>query len=221
MKRRPRLLAWTLLLVALFALPAGCVNPFKPATPEQPTGPPLDEDFSSVDGLLATVELAIETRTQQGADTYLRAFADSTSPATPAFRAIYDPSVKQAWESIGRTAPEPWGILLERNVHSKLSVARPTADYTFTFSPDPDSPNDEQLPGGDVLAHREYTLTATENGVAEVIASGFADLTLRNTGLRWVVLRWVDRVNPKYGAVPPLHQYTFTRYRLDSTLGVS
>lgn len=221
--RTHRWTPWALLLPLLFALPLGCENPFKPATPETPIngGDVVDEDFTTPEGLLSTVEAAIEARGQAGADTYLRAFAESTAVSTPAFRALYDAAVKQLWESgTHQTAPEPWGITLERNLHSKLSSIRPTADYTFTFEQDPDSPLTEK-PTPDVqIWHQLYTLTAVENGTSEIIATGVAHLTLVNQQSRWFILRWDDRVNPKFGAVPPQRQYTFSRLRLDSLLGV-
>src|SRR5262249_2590398 len=149
-------------------------------------GETVDEDFTTPEGLLATVQAAIEARGQAGADSYLRAFAESTSVSTPAFRALYDPSVKQLWESsTHQTAPEPWGVTLERNLHSKPSSIRPTADYTFTFVQDPDSPLTEK-PTPDVqIWHQGYTLQADENGATEIIASGIAHLTLINLQNRW------------------------------------
>jgi len=176
---RSRFPFWALLLPVLFALPLGCQNPFQPATPEPPIGGSLDEVWTTPQDLLDTVELAIETRTQEGANSYLRAFAESTTVTTTQFRALYDPAVRQIWEtSTHQTAPEPWGITLERNLHSYLSNLRPTAAYTFSFDPDPSIPNDESLPNGDIIAHRKYTLEATENGVKTILSSGFADLTL-------------------------------------------
>ena len=209
-----------LLLGALLALPLGCVNPFKPADPEPPDSSAPPEEFGTPEEVLETIAAAIHSRTTGGANVYLHAFADSTAPGNRAFRAFYDGTVKASWESATRlSAPEPWGLDLERNLHTKLSRIRSTYDYTFQWLPDPASPADDDPSAADTVQfHRHYALFATPSGgEPEVIGIGFADLSFQKTGGRWSIFRWHDRVDPAVGVNPALtDQRTFSWWRLDS-----
>ena len=214
----PALVALCLLLLL------GCVNPFKPADPEPPSGDVVLEKFGSIEDLLDTMAKGLENRHASGSDAYLHALADSTKVGDRAFRAFYDPAVKQDWVTRGGSiAPEPWDITLERRLPNYLFGIRPVATaYLFQWSPDPGSPNDDIPPGADTaFVHRHYQLLAAPtSGDPEIIAVGFADLSLEFDGTRWSLFRWNDRVDPSEGASPanPTHR-TFSWRRLDSLGG--
>jgi hypothetical protein len=194
----------------------GCTNPFKPADPEPPSGDAVIENFSTIEDLLNTMALAIQTRTPNGANAYIHAFAESTTTGQRAFRAYHDPAAKAAWitGSAGQSAPEPWLLLNEFGLHSELSRVRPNDAYFFKWDPDPGSPRDDEI-ATDVFAyHRHYYLYAGEGGV--VIAAGFADLLIQKQGSRYSIFEWRDRVDPLFGVNPTGDQRSFTYYRLES-----
>ena len=210
-------------LAALLALPVGCVNPFQPASPEAPSGAPVIEDFKTPFKVLETMQAGIENRTINGANAYLHALADSTAAGDRAFRAFYDPAVKSSWESANQlSAPEPWDLRLERNLHSKLSEIRPTYNYTFQWDLDPASPSDDDpnaAPDDTVQFHRHYTLfAAPTGGENEIIGIGFVDLSFqKESSGRWSIFRWHDRVDPAVGVNPAQpDQRTFSFWRLES-----
>lgn len=208
-----------LLVAMLLLLPLGCVNPFKPADPEPPSGDAVPEKFGTIEDLFDTIAKALENRHTSGADAYLHALAESTTAGNRAFRAFYDPAVKQIWLSDPRhIAPEPWDITLERRLPSYLATLRPQAGaYLFQWGTDNGSPQDDIGPDT-ALVHRTYQLLAsTASGDPEIIAIGIADLSLQFNGTRWSVFRWNDRVDPKVGANPanPDHR-TFSWRRLES-----
>jgi len=220
--RRPRRAPRWALPLALLALVAGaCVNPFKPADPEPPDSSGVVENFRTPDGVLETMARALASRSVNGSGTYLRAFAESTVTGDRAYRSFYDGAVKSGWQSATQlTAPEPWDVTLERNVHAYVSGIRPTYDYVFQWSPDPDSPNDDDPALSDTVQfHRHYTLLASppNSDNAEIIAIGFADLSFEKKEGRWWVYRWNDRVDPAVGVNPAAtDQRTMSWWRLES-----
>ena len=207
-------------LVALGLLAGACVNPFKPADPEPPDTSGVVEDFRTPDDVLATIALALQSRSTNGANAYLHAYAESTVAGDRAFRAYYDGAVKASWQSATQlTAPEPWDVTLERNVHTYVSGIRPSYGYQFLWLRDEFSPNDEDPTLADtVLWHKQYKLFASSpEGNSEIIAIGFADLSFQKKDGRWSIFRWVDRVDPNVGVNPvATDQRTMSWWRLES-----
>jgi len=193
--------ARVLALLAIGLLAAGCVNPFRPATPERPSGSAVVEDYSQPEDVLTTIQLAVAAGTD-GASAYYNAFADSSSPGDPAFRAFYDVVAKTSYEQGGHTAPEPWTRQLEQLLFTYINGLRPTFTYQMAWGPDADSPNDDTPAGADTVQfHRHYLIVATsESGVTETIAAGFTDLSFFKSGGRWAITRWNDRADAAYGA---------------------
>src|SRR5262245_30580977 len=199
---------WTMVLV-LSLLLAGCTNPFTPSIPEPPSGNAIDEKFGTIDDLFHTMELGISTKSQNGADAYIHAFAESTTTSQRAFRGFHDQDVKGVWlkNSNGQGATEPWLLDNERKLHSKLAGLRQNSDYQFTIVHDDTrfGADDETPPGSDIwFVHRKYKLEAVgSTGEAETIASGFAHMLLVKDGTRFFILEWRDEVDPDYGVNPP------------------
>lgn len=201
-------------------LVGGCTNPFKPADPQPPSGEAIVEDFSSIDAMLNTMGTAIQTKSTNGADTYIRTFADSLTSSDRAFRAFYDPAALAAWlaGSKGQTAPDPWTLANERGLHSRLSSIRQNDPYVFNWIRDTkNSPGDQEIAPDVWSVHIHYTLYAEPDGIDPVIiAIGYADLLIQKVGSRWSIFEWHDRVDPDYGVNPSADQKSFTYYRLDS-----
>lgn len=207
-------------LVVLGLLAGACVNPFKPADPEPPDTNGVVEDFRTPDDVLATIALALQSRSTNGANAYLHAYAESTVAGDRAFRAYYDGNVRDQWQGDNRlTAPEPWDLNLERNVHTYISGIRPSYGYQFQWLNDPDSQiNEDPTLADTVLWHKQYKLFASSpEGNAEIIAIGFADLSFQKKAGRWSIFRWVDRVDPSVGVTPvATDQRTMSWRRLES-----
>jgi hypothetical protein len=223
MRHRPLLEPRRILALLALALVAGaCVNPFKPADPEPPDTSGVVEDFSIPDEVLNTMAIALATRSTNGANAYINAYAESTATGDFAFRAFHDGAVKTNWQgSTQLTPPEPWDVVLERNVHSSLSGLRPSQHYTWIWEPDPDSPLDEDYTAADtVLYHRHYLLEARANlddADSDTIAIGFAALSFQKKDGRWWIFRWVDRVDPRFGVIPANSDHrTMSWWRLES-----
>jgi hypothetical protein len=216
-----RRFAGRLALLGLFALPLGCPNPFKPADPEPPKAGGVFEDYSEPEKVLETMVLAVNSKSSGGTDAWLHAFADSQLVGERAFRAFYDPAVKQNWQIITTlAAPEPWDLVLERNLPVKLFGIRTLADYTFEWAQDTDSPNDEDPNKADtVMFHRHYKLTATQGSNKETICIGFADLSFQKNkdGVTWSIFHWNDRLDQTIGVNPPAtDERTMSWWRLES-----
>lgn len=213
MRHRPPLERRILALLALALVAGACVNPFKPADPEPPDSSGIVEDFSTPQEVLNTMEVALQTRSANGANAYLHAFAESTIAGDRAFRAFQDPDVKDKWqESTNQTPPEPWNIDLERNVHTYLSILRPSDEYTWIFSDrDLDGSElpwlDEDYAAADtVLWYRLYALEARKkdnpDDPPDTLAIGYAYLSFEKKDGRWFLFRWIDQFQPDYGLVP-------------------
>ncbi len=207
------------LLAATALVLAGCVNPFKPSDPEIPTGIAVLEVFKTTDDVLETMRLAIEAKSTNGENAYRHCFSDSVTATDIAFRAIYDQAAKQAWQAgVSISAPEPWNLPeYESKVPRFLYTVRQNAAYSWVWLPDRTSGNDEET-GSTALLHRQYLLKATapNSSTNEIIAQGYCDLSLVFNGSRWLIVRWVDRVDPAVGATPPGSQYSMTWWRLQS-----
>ena len=210
-----------LVLVGLLALPLACVNPFKPAEPELGAGGiTVPEDFSTPEDLLTTIELAISAKTN-GISAYLNALADSTRVGDLAFRAYYDPEVKRNFETLD-PAPEPWNLDYERAFPGNLASRRPQDSFDFRFIVDNNEFELDKFPanGSDTgLVHRRYLLRAkspnsSDDTSGEIIAIGFADLSLRkDSNSRWAIFRWVDHVDPAVTATPAAGEQRCWSYR--------
>lgn len=207
------------LLALVLLLPLGCVNPFKPSDPEAPSGDGVVESFKTTEEVLETLRLAIENKTVNGENAYAHCFADSVAPSDIAFRAFYDPAVVAVWSTDAPIpAPEPWNLALENKVPRYLFGVRQNATYSWQWSRDPFSGNDEES-GTTALLHRKYVLLATDpssSNTGEVIAVGYCDLNMVFNGTRWSIVRWTDRVDPTVGANPSTDQRTMTWWRLKS-----
>lgn len=217
---RPSRIATALALPALLALSQGCVNPFKPASPELPVAGSVVEDFHTPDDVLTTMQLAIEAKAS-GANAWLHAFAESTVVGDRAYRCFYDGAVKQSWQSsTSRQAPEPWDLGLERGLPSYLSGIRQSYQYAWQWSRDPSAGNDDDPAAADTAQfHRKYTLvaTSTDGKFTDIIAIGFCDLSFQKTGARWSIYRWNDRVDPDVGVNPVItDERCMSWWRLES-----
>lgn len=219
MMRAPDPRRWlpALLTIAL-ALPLGCVNPFRPADPEPPDGTGVTENFQTPEDVLETLRLAIESKSTNGENAYAHCFADSVAPADRAYRGFYDPKVRQVWQTgTPIPAPEPWNLELESKVPQYLYIQRQNAEYSWQWSRDPFSGNDD-VDADTTQFHRKYVLQATDpnSSAGEIICIGYADLSFIKIGNRWAIARWNDRVDPTVGENPSGSQFSMTWYRLKS-----
>ena len=205
--------------LALLVMLGGCTNPFTPANPEPPTAGAPVEDFSSIEAMLTTMAIGIQTRSQAGADAYIHCFAESTTTGERAFYAYHDPTAKAAWIQghPGQAAPEPWPLALERRLHSELSTIRQNDDYVFTMGTNPISgPLDAEIAPDVWSIHRYYKLYATPaNSDPVLIVSGYADLLVQQVNSKWSIFEWRDRVDPDYGA-NSVDVRCFTYHRLSA-----
>lgn len=202
LRRRPLLG----IAVALGLVVVSCTNPFRPAEPPPPSGAAVVENFVTPAALLETLASAIANKGPSGQAAYANAFAESTSLTTRAFYAFHFPAVVDNWRAISqREPPNPWDLTLERNFYSYLVSVYETYDYTFVWERDATSPSDDiDDAAGTALLHRYYRLFATSESTVEtkVIAVGYADLYLYNSGGRWYLYRWQDRIDPQVGVTP-------------------
>ena len=208
-------------LLLLVLLVGACTNPFKPADPEAPSNDGVPEKWATPEEVLQTIELALSSRSTNGATAYIRAFAESTVAGDRAFRAFYDGGVKAGWQAATNlTAPEPWDLQKEVGVHSALSAIRPNSTYAFQFGDDDTGAplDDDPALSDTVQYHRKYTLLATpESGLGEIIAIGYVDFGIQKKDGRWSIYRWVDRVDPNVGVNPAAtDQRTMSWWRLES-----
>jgi hypothetical protein len=224
------------MLAMCLMLPVSCSNSVAPVV--QPAGVPdasqLDvgglrqrlprqrPNYSTPEAVLATIELAIDSKSRPGAIAYLRAFSDPTaSIGTRTLQAVYDPAVLAGWQaSSSETAPQPWDLALERGLPAELFSIRPGSRYEFSWTPDPSAPADE-IAGDTMLVHRRYTLVGRSpsdpsGASAVILAVGSCDLSLERGHARWSIFRWVDHVDPGFGVNPPGDERSFTWYRLES-----
>src|SRR5262245_30635274 len=117
-------------LAGSLLLPAGCVNPFKPASPEGGGSGGVAEIFNTPEEVLETMQRAIESKSEAGRNAWLHALADSTKPSDRAFRAFYDPLVRSSWVTANsQPATDPWTLEDEGKLPSKLFLFKGTATY--------------------------------------------------------------------------------------------
>lgn len=199
MTSRRALAALALALAA--SLAGGCVNPFRPATPEAPTGKGVVANYSTVEKLLQTMAEAIADKSASGRSAYNGALADSVALGTRAFYATPYPAVRDLWTN----PTDPWDIVVEKRFYDYLIGVAQTFTYAFYWSPDDTRPSDTiDEPSGTATYHRKYVLVASSaDGLDErTIAIGYADLYLQKLNSRWYLYRWEDRIDPGAGVVP-------------------
>lgn len=192
---------WPLAAACAFALLAAaalgsCTNPFTPAQPELPSALTVPQDFSSVEATLATMATAMAAE-GIGADAYVAAFSDSTTPDDRAYRALYDQGVYDA----ASPAPPPWEKKYERLLFTHLQSLQNQFVYKLSWNPDPDSPSDgtplQTAHGDTVVIHRRYVLTAAPTADAltkspDTLSIGRCDLSLQYLDARWSIFQWND-----------------------------
>jgi len=206
----------TLLLLAWFLVSghvlSGCNGLFKPATPDPPSGPPVQLDYSSPEASLKTMEDGIAAK-GQGASAWLGAFADSTSPLSDfGYHQIFDPNDLASFVASGGTAPIDWGWSEEQAFYLEFIGLRPSDNYVAVFD-SLDFPQDPPREADHALLYRSYKVVARPvEGDTTIIAVGIADITFKRTSTnQWLISRWVDHVDPGAGT----DQITLGRRRLD------
>jgi hypothetical protein len=219
-------LLWLATTAAMFQ---GCDGLFKPRTPEPPSSPGVPVDYSSIEATLETMNQALQAKTSSNARSAWTGALATANDGLP-FKADYDDGVLAKWISLnsGKSAPSPWTATpYEDNFYSNFVLnASPQAQvYELFWETDQQHPNDEdQGPGTGYsekkVTHKHYLVLAEfENGRADTVAVGFADLTFihANIGSRWVIADWADRVDPAVGVNPDNKAWvSFTQRRLDS-----
>ena len=206
-----------LLAFALAVGVSGCQNPFVPATPQQPSGTPVVENFSTPEHLLTTMADAI-MKGSGGRNAYYNALADSTGGLTPGFYAVPYPAVADEWRAT-RPLPDPWNLPLEKLFFDYLTSVLPTFTYTYAWAADNTQPVDElDETAGPALYHRYYELLASsaDGLTTKTIAIGYADLYMVKVNSRWYLTRWEDRVGSGQSLADP-EQRSMGWRRLDST----
>lgn len=197
--------------VASLAALAGC-GYFQPTRPRPPIDDePLIGNYDSPAATLQTVADAIAAK-GTGASVYRLAFADSTSPTTPAYHQFFAVEDEQEYKSTTHLDVPAWTLNDEITFYSSFASYRPDS-YTVTWAQDPIHPDfPDQNPAE---LHRRYTVTAGRGAGAVVIAVGYADLQLvQGPDAQWRITIWEDRRDPE--ANPNLEQRTLGWRRLNS-----
>ena len=199
-------------LAGMLLLPAGCVNPFKPASPEGAGSGGVAEIFDSPDDVLDTMARAIESKSEAGTNAWLHALADS-------YQQFYDIDVRRDWKKANsQDGPDPWTLNDERKLPSLLFRFKATANYALAWDPDP-AFNDHLPDAADTAQfHRKYTITADDQSTKSVIAIGYADLSFQLVNGKWSITAWNDRVDPTVGVNPSSDARTMSWWRLESTI---
>lgn len=175
---------------------SGCVNPFKPADPERPTGGvSVLENFIEPESVLVTMERAVAAQSD-GSTAYENALA-------PGFLATHAPEVVDQARTAGVDVPAEWNLTRERNNLFQYLVGLRTDQYELTFFRDNSLPADE-LASGQVLLHRKYTVFTrrVDGTIQDTLALGIAELTLQLDNSRWAVSLWKDTYLPEIGVNP-------------------
>lgn len=182
-------LVWCTLTGGVFS---GCSGLFTPATPERPTTPPIIPDYSSAEATLLTMIAAIQAK-DQGTDAWVGAFADSVADgAPPGFYIIFDADDVRICEC---TVPVTWSRSEERLFYQKFMDVSTSATYGAIFTENQDRPDPTPTTADQRIFNRYYQVFATEeSGVQSTIAIGRVELTLKGSGDRWIITRWIDEV---------------------------
>jgi hypothetical protein len=190
----------------------GC-NLFRPAVPEQGgTGQIVAPNYTDPDSLLETMARGMENKAQSnGLDAYIGAFSTSASGGVD-FAATFDQAVLNARNE---TAPA-WGVEEERRFYSGFVQNLRSQPFDMQWSPDPTQ--NDFIETTHVILHRRYQVYALpQEGDAERIAVGYADLDMVLNGTRWFLTRWTDHVDPTVGVSPQNQEdQSFSARRLDN-----
>jgi len=210
-----------LLLLVWFAVSghalSGCQGLFKPAIPEPPSGPPVQNDYSSPEATLRTMAEGMAAK-GQGSDAWLGAFAD-TAKIEFGYHQIFDPNVLAGFVQSGGDDPGDWQWKEESLFFPEFISGVHTSD-TFEAKFDSlDFPQDPPAEADLAVLYRSYKIVAkpVDSPDSTIIAIGTADLTFRRTRTsEWLIVRWVDHVDPAVGLNPKdPEQVTLGRRRLD------
>ena len=184
MTRRPALV---LVLVLLAALP-GC-SFFRPEDPEPPAeGQTLIPDYSTPDATLETMRQGVEAKSSLGGNAWLDAFAE-------AFVHNFWPEDEDDYESTTGTDAPTWNLVLEEPFYFRLADYRPGETYQMIWEED-DSQADI-INAETATLHRHYQITAVTDQTAQIIAIGYADLSLvKDAEGNWRIVEWNDRRDP-------------------------
>ncbi|MBI1799570.1 MAG: hypothetical protein HYR73_07750 [Candidatus Eisenbacteria bacterium] len=177
---------------------------FRPATPEQGgTGTLVHTNYSLPDSTLATLARGVAAKVN-GTDAYMGGIADTTRDHH-LFRAFFDAAIVARYTSNpnAQPVPNPWNTDLERTFFFNF-VQYKSLDYKMTWASDVSNPIDDLGPDFATL-HRSYQVTnRLSDGTDAIIAVGYADLFFVHTSSgRWVIVNWVDRVDPAFGGANP------------------
>lgn len=191
----------------------GC-NLFRPAVPEQGSGGVfVVVNYTDPDSALETMARGLEAKAQgNGLDAYIGALSTPTSGGT-AFAATFDPAVPNARNE---PAPSVWGVDEERRFYSRFVQDVRSQPFDMQWSPDPTQ--NDFIETTHVILHRRYQVYALpQEGDAERIAVGYADLDFVYVGTRWFLTRWTDHVDPAVGASPENQEdRSFSARRLEN-----
>lgn len=174
----------------------GCANLFRPSAAEPPAREAVPANYSSAAATLRTIALAVAAKSA-GVETYMGAFAESTTASTPGFHQFFHPQVAERWEHLtGRTVPPDWDVRLERRFFEYFSNIE-TNPFEFEWSKDDTHPDAGAEASTDSL-YRDYRVfSIAEDGTSTIIARGSARLEFARTlDNRWLVTRWRDLIDP-------------------------
>lgn len=176
---------------------AGC-DYFRPVDPEIPTRPPLHRNLSHPDSSLETMNTGLGDKSSEGSDTYMSAFAESTSISTPGYHQLFWPEDIVNWSGV---VPTDWNWSMELRLYSSLIRVRPTDTYRLYWT-DGETTDDIDFVDGVAQIQRRYKVVtyvniAVPGGDSTIIAIGYTDLTFyRDPQGNWLVTRWADRSDP-------------------------
>jgi len=192
----------------------GACNLFRPAVPESGgTGVFVIVNYTDPDSTLETMARGLEAKAQgNGLDAYLGALS-TPADGGAAFAASFDAAVLGVR---GIPVAPAWGVEEERRFYSGFINVR-SRPYDMQWSQDPTQ--NDFIEERHVILHRRYEVYALpEEGDAERIAVGYADLDLVNNGTRWFLTHWTDRVDPTVGPSPQQNEedQSFSARRLDN-----
>jgi hypothetical protein len=207
------------LAAVLAAAAAGC-NFFRPEDPPIPVDPPPIADYSTPDATLETIRVAIEDKRSVSAAAYIGAFADPTLVTLPGYQQIFHPEDEIAHRAGGGNVPAVWDVTLERrffDISPRNLLGLNAGRYQVTFLPHPTLADRESAT--EAILHRWYQILAVDpisGQVTEIIAQGYAELTLLPSPTNWLITRWEDQADPEPNEFGFTNQPTWGRRRLES-----
>jgi hypothetical protein len=210
-------LCWCAMTGGVFS---GCKGLFTPAVPEAPAGAVVIPNYRSPQLTLRTMQDAMAAKAL-GGTAWLGAFADSTSPQTPAYHHFFDAADVSVFSAQCQCLPpSDWSWSQEQQFFLQFLNVRPGDNYVAVFDPiveNPDPPETEN----EALLYRRYRVIAASPDETStlIIATGTADITFtKTTGDNWLITRWVDHVDPDVGPTPvDPYQISLGRHRLEAS----